>query len=97
MVDNIENKDYDKILVEYKQISTLLFIGGIFLGSYVVLTSSSIWILIFSVLVLVYGIYSHYQRPSGQIGYFLLGLGLVWTGVFLIKYLIILSFTPILS
>lgn len=87
MVDNLKNKDYDKILVEYQQISALLFIGGVFLGSYVVLTASSIWILVFSVLVLFYGIYAHYQRPKGQIGYLLLGLGLIWTGVYLFKFL----------
>lgn len=88
MVDNLQSKDYDKILVEYKQISTLLFVVGILLGSYVVFTSSSIWILFFSLGVMFYGTYSYYTRPGEIRGYLLLGLGLVWNGVFLVKYLI---------
>ncbi len=88
MVDNLQNRDYDKILVEYKQISNLLFVTGVLLGSYVVLTSSSIWILFFSLGVLFYGTYSYYTRPGGIMGYILLGLGLVWTGAFLVKYLL---------
>lgn len=88
MVDNLQSKDYDKILVEYKQISTLLFVVGILLGSYVVFTSSSIWILFFSLGVMFYGTYSYYTRPGEIMGYLLLGLGLVWNGVFLVKYLI---------
>ncbi len=88
MVDNLQKTDYDKILVEYKQISVLLFLTGAFLGSYVVLTSSSILILIFSLGVVLYGIYSYYNKPGGMMGYILLGLGLVWTATFVVKYLV---------
>lgn len=88
MVDNLQKKDYDKILVEYKQISALLFLTGAFLGSYVVLTSSSAWVLIFSLVVTIYGIYSYYTKPEGMMGYLLLGLGLVWTATFVVKYLV---------
>lgn len=88
MDDNWKDQNYDEMLAAYKQMSALLFITGVTLGSYVVLTSDpSMWILIFTAGVVLYGAYSYFKKENGVLGYLLLGMGLIWTILFVAKFL----------
>lgn len=85
--DELKDQDYDKMLAAYKQMSALLFVTGVALGSYVVLTSSpNLWIFLFTILVVLYGAYSYFQKHEGITGYLLVGMGLVWTVIFVAKF-----------
>ncbi|MCK9151039.1 hypothetical protein [Methanobacterium alcaliphilum] len=88
MDDKWKNQNYDEMLASYKQMSALLFITGVILGSYVVLTSQpNIWMFIFTIGVVLYGAYSYFKKENGVSGYLLLGMGLIWTVAFVAKYL----------
>jgi hypothetical protein len=88
MSGDSQGSDYNQLLMEFKQICALLFVAGVALGSYVVLTpKSNILMFIFTILIVIYAAYLYYMKDNGKIGILLLVLAIIWVVTAIPKYL----------
>jgi hypothetical protein len=82
-----ENQDNNKLLVTYKQTTALLFVFGVFLGSYTINGTgwSNLFAGIVSLLVVLYAAYQYY-KVDGKRGLFLISIGIFYV----ITYVLVL-------